>query len=170
MVPMYERLGYRLYGRGKALHSGAFRLPMLLLIDDMPYLNAVRSPFRSLDRDAEAGALWTRRIMELCPELARRPLCAQNDAERVQSLVSQYPPLAEDAALLRVLRRGSILPLRSGDVLAPAGMDEGAFFVLRGRVACGTASFGPGTILHTGQDAVQASEDSLLIAAVFGKE
>ena len=46
VVSLYERLGYRIYGRGKNLESGAFRLPMMLVADDVEHLRRVRSPLR----------------------------------------------------------------------------------------------------------------------------
>ncbi len=170
MVPMYERLGYRLYGYGKALHGGAFRLPMLLLIDDIPYLSLVRSPFRSLDRVAEASTEWVEKALEVCPELAQKPLCAMREEERVRKLVSLCPMLEADSGLLRVLRRGAIIPLRAGDVLAPAGYDEGSFFVLTGSMDVGGRHVGPGTVLYTGEKEAKALEASLVISAVFDKE
>lgn len=170
MVPLYERLGYRIYGHGKALHNGAFRLPMMLLIDDVPYLKSMRSPLGSLGRDAEANREWTELAMSTCPELARRPLCAMPDAERRAYLVGHCPALAEQPELLRTLRRGAVIALRAGDVLAPAGCDEGMFFVLSGLLEQEGEAAPAGTVLHTGHKETKARKDSLVISAVFDKE
>ncbi len=168
MVPMYERLGYRLYGRGKALHGGEYRLPMLYLADDRPYLCRVRSPFRSLAEEKE-GAFWCAKAMQVCPELSNSPLCAMPREAREQCLTSLYPPLSAQPELLRRLARGSILALKAGDVLAPEGKAEGAFYVLSGILECGGRIF-PGTIMQTGRERAAALENTLVITGSFDKE
>ena len=170
MVPLYERLGYRLYGHGKSLESGAFRLPMILLIDDVPYLKGIRSPLGALGRDIEANREWIDLALRLCPELAKKPLCAMSDVERRAGLVELCPSLADQPELVRVLRRGAVIPLRGGDVPAAAGVDEGLFFVLSGELECGGERYKAGSFLRTGAEAVRALKESLLISAPFDKE
>lgn len=170
LVPLYERLGYRLYGRGKSLDSGAFRLPMVLLIDDVPYLRSIRSPLGTLGRDAEANREWVELALRTCPELAKKPLCAMPDAERRSLLTGHCPELADKPELLRSLRRGAVIPLEGGDVLAPEGVDEGAFFVLSGTLEQGGSAVQAGSVLHSGGPAVSAREDSLVISAPIDKE
>ena len=170
LVPLYERLGYRIYGDGKPLDSGAFRIPMLLVIDDVPYLRSMRSPLGSLGRDVEANREWIELALRVCPELAKKPLCAMSDAERRASLVELCPQLAEQPELVRVLRRGAVIPLRAGDVPAPAGMDEGVFFVLSGELECGGERYVSGSFLRTGGEAIKSFTESLLISAPFDKE
>lgn len=168
MVPMYERLGYRLYGRGKALHGGEYRLPMLYLANDRPYLCRVRSPFRSLAEE-ETGDFWSARAMQICPELSQMPLCAMPREERFRRLTMLYPPLFAQPELLRRLSRGSILALKAGDVLAPEGKAEGSFYVLSGMIECGGRIL-PGTMLQTGRERAAALEDTLVITGSFDKE
>ncbi len=166
MAAMYERLGYRQYGRGKNLEAGVFRVPMFLVADDMPYFRRIRSPFRALGRDVEANRSWLERVYAICPELAQDPLCTLTDAAvaaKVRTLCASLDNA--DAALVRTLRRGSLLCLRVGDVLAPEGIDEGMYLLLSGCLSCGGVRFKPGCVVRTGGEKVQAEEDTLVVCA-----
>jgi hypothetical protein len=55
-------------------------------------------------------------------------------------------------------------------VLAPEGVDEGAFFVLSGTLGLGGRTIQAGSVLHSGGPAVSAREDSLVISAPIDKE
>ena len=88
---------------------------------------------------------------------------------RKSRLTMLYPPLAGQPELLRRLERGSLLALRAGDVLAPEGKTEGAFYVLSGMLECG-GRIAPGTMLRTGGERAAALEDTLVITGSFDKE
>ncbi|WP_418765569.1 hypothetical protein [Mailhella sp.] len=166
MTPMYERLGYRLYGRGKTMRSGAFRLPMILVPDDEAYLKRVRSPFRRIERPDEEKRRGAERALRVCPELATLPLCAMTAPSRERRLVELCPPLRLAApGLRRAALRGSIFPMRAGDSLAAQGVDEGSFLVLSGLMSAGSRLCGPGDAIHSGNEAVRAERDSLLLSA-----
>ncbi|MBO4301257.1 MAG: hypothetical protein J5861_06605 [Desulfovibrio sp.] len=167
MVSMYERLGYRQYGRGRNLQSGVYRIPMFLVADDTDYMRRLRSPFRTLQRDFEENRGWIEKAFAICPELTISPLCMLSEkalAEKIQSLC----PVLENKltpSLVHALRRGSLLTLRRGDILAPAGINEGCFLLLTGSLVCGGGQQIPGSIFSTGCGTVRAREDVQLICA-----
>ena len=168
MAAMYERLGYRLYACGRTLQSGVFRLPMILVPDDEAHLRRVRSPFRRLDRPEEEKRRGTTLALSVCPELAELPLCAMSAAQRVRRLTTLCPALRDaPPALLRTAQRGSFFPLRQGDMLAAAGMNEGSFLVLSGQMREGDRLCGPGDMLHSGNAAISAERDALILSAPF---
>lgn len=166
ITAMYERLGYRQYGRGRNLEAGVFRVPMFLVADDMPYFRRIHSPFRTLGRDMEANRSWLETAYAICPELAQDPLCTLTDAAVAAKMRTLCAFLNNaDAALVRTLRRGSLLRLREGDVLAPEGIDEGMYLLLSGCLSCGGAPLKPGCVVRTGSEKVQAEEDTLVVCA-----
>lgn len=129
LVPLYERLGYRRYGHGHTLHSGLFRLPMILAGADTAHNNRVNPAFAKAVRDLDAAgdlALFHATL----PELANPPLCALNEAERlakVRRILAENLPGSRveeripDAAA-KSLRRASLLELRAGE--SPAHSDD----------------------------------------------
>lgn len=168
MTPMYERLGYRLYGRGKNMRSGAFRLPMLLVPDDEAHLRRVRSPFLRIDRPEEEKRRGTALALRVCPELAMPPLCSMTVSARERYLTELCPPFGDAVPeLRRAALRGSIFRLRAGDTLAAEGMEEGSFLVLSGLVTTGSLPCGPGDVVHSGNAAIRAERDALILSAPF---
>lgn len=166
MTALYERLGYRLYGHGKNLQSGAFRLPMMLVADDGGHLARVRSPLRRAVRVHEEKNVAL--AVRLCPELALTPLCAMSREEGANRLLSLCPVLSTwPPEKLQSLLRGAVIPLQRGDCLAAAGVNEGAFLVLGGLMREGSRTVGSGSMLHCGGAAVLAEEDSLIIGMPF---
>jgi len=163
-VALYERLGYRLYAHGKNLQSGAFRLPMLLVADDMAYFQKVRSPFRTLKRDPEKNRPWIDKAFALCPELAKRPLCLHSKEEVANMLPLCQVPAEDSLALVQSLRRGARFGLKPGDVLALANVDEGSFFVLSGSLKSQTQRYQAGCVLRTGKDSIVAERESELVS------
>jgi hypothetical protein len=51
MVPLYERLGYRLYGDGVSMPGGAYRLPLILATFDDEHFKRVSPAFRQATAD-----------------------------------------------------------------------------------------------------------------------
>ena len=50
LLPMYSRLGYRLYKPGFRHPKYTYVIPMVLVLDDLEHLEEVRSPFASIAR------------------------------------------------------------------------------------------------------------------------
>jgi len=76
LVPMYERLGYRVYADARAIATGP-RIPMMLVAADVAYLSRVHPAFLEATKGlAVAGdAALAYRVL---PKLHETPLCAQN--------------------------------------------------------------------------------------------
>ena len=166
MASLYERLGYRLYGHGKNLESGAFRLPMMLVADDAAHLERVRSPLRRNVRVHNAERVEL--ALRVCPELATPPLCAMGREDGLRRLTELCPALeALPPERLHSLLRSAVIPLRKGDMLAAEGVNEGSFMVLDGLLREGSRHVGAGGILHSGGAPVLAEENSRIIGAPF---
>ena len=177
LVPLYERLGYRLYGQGVNLPGtaeaeGAFRLPMILATCDHVHLMRVRSVFRALpsfrkEPSAEQAAEAELTLRTL-PELARIPLCGLSAGQRLK-LVRSLVPAVPDTAL-PALRHAAVLDLAAGQALARADQHEGLFFVLAGSLqvvagGCEVFTAGPGAFLDTDATAcdVRAEVDTRML-------
>jgi hypothetical protein len=140
LVPLYELLGYRMYGQGYAIHPGLYRLPMILAVADGMYLKRVNPALaKALSDLAPAGTVD--KLRSALPELGDTPLCARRDKDRlayVRAILASSLPAGSGASLpdsaARPLRRASLLALRPGDVPAQA-MDQPLFwFVLEGEM------------------------------------
>lgn len=164
MVGLYERMGYRQYSPGMTLHGRVFRVPLLLVTDDRPHLQRLRSPLRALSNASGGDAGWLEQARTICPDLDMAQLCLMDEQAVIARLTGLCPMLAPSPALAHAARRGSILPLRRGDILAGEGIDAGAYVVLQGSMGMGGSQIGPGGHFQTGQAAVTALADSLLLA------
>jgi hypothetical protein len=69
LTPMYEHLGYRLYGQGLTLYSGLYRVPMILVTFDAAHFSRVSSAFAKATGDLRLeGDLDG--VLRVLPELA----------------------------------------------------------------------------------------------------
>lgn len=75
LVPLYERLGFRAYGKGYTLSSGLYRIPMILLPSDTARLGSILSTFAQATEGITIHDDVDKAI-RLFPELATPPLCA----------------------------------------------------------------------------------------------
>jgi hypothetical protein len=156
LVPLYERLGYRLYGDGVSMPGGLYRLPLILVTFDEAYLKRVSPAFRQATADlCPTGDL--EQTLNLLPDLARMPLCALAPDERQAFARSLSPGLAgagrriSPLGIAKILRRSSLL--RFHEEVSPIHpADEPSFwFVLDGlcrvrlhdgsELAAGTGTF-----------------------------
>ena len=143
LVPLYERLGYRLYGHGHTLRSGLFRLPMILAGADTAYTNRVNPAFaRAVSTLAPMGDLA--RLYAVLPELAALPLCAMSEAERLNAVRRILARTLPDRAIvekvvpdtaMKPLRHASLLELRVDE--NPAHHDDVPliWFLIEGEVS-----------------------------------
>jgi len=134
-VPLYERLGYRRYGYGFTLHSGLYRIPMILVVPDAAYLARVHPAFREAIRGlvpAGDAALAYR----LLPELATVPLAVRSAPDALQHARALYRggdaerAIPDEAA--RPVQRSSLLHLRKGDAPIHPGDAPLFWFLLSG--------------------------------------
>jgi len=121
LVPLYERLGFRAYGKGYTLASGLYRIPMILLPSDTARLGSVMTTFCR----ATAGITIHDEVdkaFQLLFEDATPPLCTMS-AEDCLILVrdSLVAVQAGDAASAvpdragRIIRKATLFPLAEGD-------------------------------------------------------
>jgi len=142
-VPMYERLGYRVYGGGFTLSSGLYRIPMILLAADAAHLARVHPAFAEATRGL-APEDNVDLAYKLLPELRALPLCAHSAPEALAYVRGLYRAgdaehvIPEEAA--RPLCRAALLRLRAGETPTHAGDKPALWFVLSGtcEVRCKT--------------------------------
>ena len=140
VVPLYERIGFRVYGGGYTLPSGLYRTPMLLLPSDTTRLGRTLAAFSN----ATEGVIIRddlEKALALLPELATPPLCAMS-AEACLALVRAYlgknegngsvPAASVPDSAGRLLRRAAIFPLQTGDSPIHANDDPLLWFLLEG--------------------------------------
>ncbi len=162
MIALYERLGYRVLGYGSLL-GDSFRVPMILSIDAMENLRRVHSPVITLLEAYSPDPARLRAITELCPEMARPPLCSLSKEDALLLFTKLCPSLRISGnARLHTLRRAGIFRIRQRCTLSRPGHDEGAFLVLKGCMADGESEMGPGTFFSSGSHLFTAREDCLL--------
>jgi hypothetical protein len=139
LVPLYERLGYRLYGNGVSMPGGLYRLPLLLAGFDDAHLGRVSPAFRQATADLSlTGDL--EQTFRLLPELARTPLCVLASDERLafaRELSNRFAPAKSGGPDLprgmeKILRRSSILRLGEGDSPIHPADAPSLWFVLDG--------------------------------------
>jgi hypothetical protein len=140
LVSLYERMGYRMYGQGCAIHPGLYRLPMILAIADSVYLKQANPALaRAISELAAAGDVES--LRSALPELGEPPLCARNDQDRlkyVRAILAPNLPAGSGANLpdsaAKPLRRASLLALRPGDVPAHTADQPLIWFILEGEM------------------------------------
>ncbi|MDR1659154.1 MAG: hypothetical protein LBR94_02280 [Desulfovibrio sp.] len=140
MLPLYERLGYRQYGKGFSMPGGLYRIPLILVTFDHAHLGRVFPAFRQATADLHpAGDL--NQVLALLPDIAETPLCALAGGERLKlarNLLSDGGPFPSAGGsdmprrMEKALRRSSILRLEEGD--SPAHREDAPllWFVLDG--------------------------------------
>lgn len=140
LVPLYERVGYRIYGPGYTMRSGLFRVPMILAAADAAYLAGVNPSFAKAVEGASADLEKFRAVL---PETQQAPLSAMTGEKRLATiraaLAPNLPP--KDAveervpdAAVKPLRRASLLALSPGDSPAHPTDQPLVWFILEGEM------------------------------------
>ncbi|WP_447977152.1 cyclic nucleotide-binding domain-containing protein [Candidatus Nitrospira bockiana] len=174
LLPLYSRLGFRPYRPGFNHVQYTYVVPMVLVIDDLEYLEQVRSPFVPIARRYPSSTEGRALLLSRFPDAAVarcRPggdVPAMPDAllERLmQGEAAQSEMLSgltvEDVRLLASL--GHYVSCRTGDAVLRAG-DPGRelFLILDGRFNV------TGQIRHSGSDAIPVSK-LLRAGDIFGE-
>ncbi|MDR2820046.1 MAG: hypothetical protein LBB60_05915 [Desulfovibrio sp.] len=141
VLPLYERLGYRQYGKGFSMPGGLYRIPLILVAFDHAHLGRVFPAFRQATADLHpVGDL--NQVLRLLPDIAEIPLCALAGGERLElarNLPSDGGPPSSAGGrdmprrMEKALRRSSILRLDEGDSPAHAEDAPLLWFVLDGQ-------------------------------------
>ncbi|MDR1855965.1 MAG: hypothetical protein LBR22_02220 [Desulfovibrio sp.] len=114
LVALYERLGYRCYGRPRTLREGTFRIPMILNVIDHEHLRRAHPAFLRATEGVlpPADEALVARVL---PETGEIPLCLQDPPERLEHVRRLAPvgaAIPDSAAA--ALRRASIVDMDPG--------------------------------------------------------
>lgn len=159
LVPLYERVGYRVYGAGYTMRSGLFRLPMILAGTDASCPATVNTSITGTVHGA-SGDL--QKLHAVVPETKRPTMCAMSGEERVTAARAILAPHLEPGETTanhipdkvgHLLRRAFLLPLSPGDSPAHPTDQPLFWFVLEGEMALrlkdgGEGRASPGTFIN----------------------
>lgn len=149
LVQVYQHLGYRRYKENFVDPDTGYRVPMVLLGQDIEHLKLIRSPFvrvlRRLGdiRDESESAAWLcRNFPQLCQEASRWLLDEESYVEYLaQKLMPmrhhEVPLLANLTEKERktVLKEATLIHAKSGDHIIRAGdHDDEMYLLLNGNV------------------------------------
>jgi len=141
MVQLYEQLGYRRYTECFVDSETGYRVPMVLLTEDLGYLRDVRSPFAALAggfANLADSAIWFSRSFPQYGALKSEPLRDEmrfwgHLCERLRQAPTVGIPLfagMEFAEARRFLKIGTILRVRQGAVIVRAGTPGDEMYVV----------------------------------------
>lgn len=146
LLPLYSRLGYRVYRPGFKHPRYVYVIPMVLVTDDLDYLQQVNSPFLSLARRYPHSTAGRARLLAQFPEAELTFVSPQLDATAFWDLlrrrhldpgatIDRYEILSgltEEEKRL-VISVGHLVACRGGDAVLSQG-DPGreVFIILEG--------------------------------------
>lgn len=188
MVQFYEHLGYRRYKENFVDDKDGFRIPMVLITEDIENLQKFKSPFNHIAQKFDNLPVTTEWFHEKLPPyfgVASERLLSIDDFWRFLSgsLDADKVPLLRDLSddeIKKFLTTGIILNVKKGDKIVRAGDIGNEMFVIlsgsvdvRGRIDnkdCSVAKFGKGEIFgemgfldHTKRSADVVAEDDMEI-------
>lgn len=148
LVDLYEHLGYRRFTRNVVDPVVGYQVPLALVLRDAEHLGAIRSPLWRLLRGhpsaGEGGAVaaWLRETFPVTSVV--RDWVDNEDtfwlflAEKVRAAASGTASILaelDEAEQRRMVRSGTVLDCRKGDVIIPAGtVGKEVYVVLDGVV------------------------------------
>jgi CRP-like cAMP-binding protein/predicted GNAT family N-acyltransferase len=146
LLPLYSRLGYRIYKPGFTHPKYVYVVPMVLVTDDLAYLEQVRSPYIRHAKHRPHSTAGRALLSTQFPESARTFLHPDVDADAFWTLMRtrllEASATAERSELLAgltereaqaLLRLGHVIGCRADDVVLSSG-DQGRelFVILNG--------------------------------------
>ncbi|MGO1120405.1 cyclic nucleotide-binding domain-containing protein [Rhodovibrionaceae bacterium A322] len=144
LIALYEQLGYRRYADGFVNPAAGYRIPMLLLTEDLEHLRAVRSPLvrvaRNYDSDPTARHWFNGSFPEHEAFINRRALKGEDFwnllGDKLSSPPNQAVPLfdglTEDQVQI-LLKSGAVMSYSAGQTLIrPGDYGEEMFVILSG--------------------------------------
>jgi len=155
LLPFYEHLGYRRYTTGYNDTAFGYKLPILMLVRDRTFLEAVRSPLAKLlapdDDDAEArewfGATYPRYVELVSavsmPEEMFFDVLAERVAGNLLHSLSLLRGLTREEAQ-SFLREATVVELNPGDRIVRKGDRDNTLFILLSGAAEVRADAQPG--------------------------
>jgi CRP-like cAMP-binding protein len=145
-LPLYSRLGYRVYRPGFNHQKYTYVIPMVLVGDDLDYLRQVKSPFVPIARRYRASVSGRQLLLSRFPHAAHvlRGTLTEDGSPRdlLSDRLSDDPGPIERFDLLRgmtleegkvLFSLGHVVSCRSGDaVLSPGDPGREIFLILSG--------------------------------------
>lgn len=89
LLPLYSRLGYRIYRPGFNHPKYTYVVPMVLVLDDHAYLERVRSPFAPIAQRFSSSSDGTDLLLSQFPELVGDVQSAACDVDEFWDLLKQ---------------------------------------------------------------------------------
>lgn len=142
LVPFYENLGYRRYTNSFVDEDTGFQIPMVLVLEDVEHLRAVRSPFYRLARKQENCSEAGKWFLEHFPQQMQFfNSCAHAtiwEFWQTRLRASGHPPLFEgmsNETVSQLLKGSAIHPVKAGEtVLRMGDIGNALFLVLDGAI------------------------------------
>lgn len=175
LLPLYSRLGFRAYRPGFNHAQYTYVVPLVLVVDDLEYLEQVKSPFVPIAKSYAHSVKGRHLLLSQFPEAAHTVVPAGQKAARSRELMLERllqggvsgPSnmldglTLEDVTMLASL--GHYVSCRAGDAVLRAG-DPGRdiFLILDGRFQVS------GRIRHSPDDEIHVSK-TLTAGDVFGE-
>lgn len=147
LLPLYSRLGYRIYRPGFNHPKYTYVIPMVLVLDDCDYLERIRSPFASIAQAYPRSSEGTTLLLTRFPKFATDVQSAVCDVDEFWDLLKHHlltlssgrrpcdilSGLTEDE-MKTVTSVGHLVPCREGDVvLSVTDPSRELFVILSGR-------------------------------------
>lgn len=145
LVSFYENLGYRRYTNHFIDEDTGFQVPMVLVLEDIEHLRAVRSPFYRLARNQENHPFTSQWLNDRFPQhLNFFNSCAQSTETvwnfwqtQLQPAVANSPLFEEmsDETLRQLLKGSTVHPVQKGEsILRMGDIGNALFLVLDGAI------------------------------------
>jgi predicted GNAT family N-acyltransferase len=175
LLPLYSKLGYRAYRPGFNHAQYTYVVPMVLVMDDLEYLEQVKSPFVPVARSYASSLEGRHLLLSQFPDAGHPLVPTGHKAARSRELMLQRllqtgvagpcnmldGLTLEDVTMLASL--GHYVTCREGDAVLRAG-DPGRdiFLIVDGRFQVS------GRIRHSPDDEIHVSK-TLMAGDVFGE-
>src|SRR5207302_1331024 len=89
LVPLYARLGWRLYKPGFKHPKYTYVFPMVLVVDDLKYLEGVKSPFLAIGRRFHKESQGRDLLLSKYPEAEDTLVSAEINAPRFWDVLAR---------------------------------------------------------------------------------
>jgi CRP-like cAMP-binding protein len=147
LLPLYSRLGYRIYRPGFNHPKYTYVVPMVLVLDDRAYLERVRSPFAPIAQRFRCSSEGTDLLLSQFPEFAGDVQSAACDVDQFWDLLKHQllNPLPAgkccdlldglaDEEMKMLTSIGHVVPCYAGDIVLSVN-DPGreVFVILSGQ-------------------------------------
>lgn len=164
LIRLYEQLGFRRFGRNFIDPGYGLLTPIVLLVDDVEHLRAVRSPYLRIARkrksfNSEVVPWFFKEFPETLP-VVNSQLFSEEElwdylCSRLKSPVQKAVPVAEilsEEAARKLFHCGVVVHCQQGDQILTRGDTSNELNILiSGMLTANSTSNRPTTAIHPGQ-------------------